>query len=164
MPTSYPTYRKEVRDFILANFSPLSQIVDIGPGEGTYAKLLPEYLLMDCVEVYEPYIERFKLRDLYRVVFTLDVRDFDFRGYDLAIFGDVLEHLNYQDAFTVLARSCPAIVQIPFLYEQGSWEGNDYEAHLQPELTHELFMRRYDSLGFRCLARCDKCGIYTNVV
>jgi hypothetical protein len=164
MPSSYPTFRQETRDYILKNFDPVStRVIDVGPGDGTYARLLPEFKL-DCVEVFEPYVDRFNLKSIYDQVFVKDVRDFDFVGYDLAILGDVLEHLRFFDAFLVLAKlgilGMGVVVQVPFLFEQGSWEGNDFEAHLQPDLKHEVFMERYGGLGLSCLVRCPVCGVY----
>jgi hypothetical protein len=164
MPSSYSTFRRETRDYILQRFDPaVTRVIDVGPGEGTYAQLLPEFKL-DCVEVYEPYVERFNLKSRYNEVFIKNVKDFDFTGYDLAILGDVLEHLSVPDAFLVLAKLAMlrmgGVVQVPFLLEQGSWEGNDYEAHLQPDLNHEVFMGRYGFLGFSCLVRCQECGVY----
>ena len=163
MPSSYTTFRQETRDYILKRFDPLARVVDVGPGEGTYARLLPEFKL-DCVEVYEPYVDRFNLKGLYNQVFVKNVKDFDFTGYDLAILGDVLEHLTVPEAFLVLAKlamlGMGGVVQVPFLLEQGSWEGNAFEAHLQPDLCHEVFRGRYGFLGFSCLVRCPECGVY----
>jgi len=164
MPSSYSTFKPEIREHILSQFDPgATRVIDVGPGEGTYAKLLPEFK-MDCVEVYEPYVSRFNLKELYNEVFVKNVTEFDFRDYDLAILGDVLEHLTFPEAYLVLEKlvvhGVGSVIQVPYLLEQGSWEGNDYETHHQPDLSHEVFMQRYGCFGYRCLARCPACGVY----
>jgi hypothetical protein len=37
MPSSYPTFRQETRDYILKNFDSSARVIDVGPGEETTA-------------------------------------------------------------------------------------------------------------------------------
>lgn len=166
MPYSHPAHYTNVVNLIRANFNPSeTSIIDIGCGAGVYRDLLPAYT-MDGVEVYEKYINDFKLREKYRTIFNEDVVNFKFTGkkYTLAIMGDILEHLSVEDAKKVLnaikKANISLIVQVPYLYEQGEYDGNVHEIHLQPDLTHEVFLSRYEEYGFSFLVEDSVCGAY----
>ena len=82
------------------------RMLDIGCGSGTYAKMFPE-ARWTGVEVWEPYIEEFKLNDLYEEVILSDVRALRIATlgrFDVAILGDVLEHMEKSDAQDLLER------------------------------------------------------------
>lgn len=91
------------------------RILDVGAGEGTWARLLAEHawppIWMTAVEYYTSYITRYGLNDLYNEVHRMDARDLtghDMRRHTAVIFGDVLEHMPKVDARTLLA-SCDAV-------------------------------------------------------
>lgn len=140
--------------WIRSHFTIFDRILDVGPGLGTYSDLLRpfNYTQMNCIEIYEPYIEEFKLKQKYKTVFCGNVVTFPIQPnqYDLVIMGDVLEHLNVEDAqkllqdFTHKVRG--VIISVPFLYEQSAVGGNIYETHLQPDLTKEIMQQRYPYL------------------
>ena len=79
-----------------------TKIIDFGAGDGFYGKLM-KFLLPEChrtgVEVNGDYVEKFGLTPCYdeliisNLVDVLDKLTPD-NDYDLAIFGDVLEHLS----------------------------------------------------------------------
>src|SRR5690554_1542992 len=85
-------------------------VVDIGPGEGTYARLLRGSAKKSArwygVEAWGPYVEDFKLRELYHRVIISDVRHTALETVhpnpDLVIAGDVLEHMAKEEAQNVL--------------------------------------------------------------
>ena len=52
------------------------------------------------------------------------------------------------------------LVAIPYLYPQGEHDGNIYETHHQPDLTHELFLNRYSNMN--CLFKNELYGYYIN--
>ena len=93
-----------------------------------------------------------------------NIMTFDFSGYDYMIMGDVLEHLSVNDATNLLKvideKKIKCLVAVPFLYEQGSYEGNHYETHLQPDLTPKIVQQRYKNL-FLLLGN-EYYGYYTN--
>lgn len=114
-------------------------VLDIGPGAGTYVDLLGGMpgMVLDAVEIFAPYVDRFDLLAKYRKVTVADVRTYDWDTvYDYVIFGDVLEHMVKNDALKVwdLARSHArkaVILSCPvFGYPQGELEGNIHETHL----------------------------------
>lgn len=121
---------------------------------------------MDGIEVYEKYIKDFKLRDRYRTIFNTDVTKYEFDGkiHNLAIMGDVLEHLSIEDAKKTLKKievaGISIVVQVPYMYEQGIYDGNEHEIHLQPDLTHSVFLSRYSEFGFSFLTEDAVCGAY----
>lgn len=151
-------------ELIRANFDPSIVIIDIGAGMGAYRDLLPEYC-MDGIEICDEYIDTFKLRERYRNLFHIDAVDFVYsREYQLAILGDVLEHMTIPNARTVLselkAHQISIVAQIPYRSVQGALRGNNHEVHVQSDLTHEVFMERYGEFGFVLLTSNRWCGIY----
>ena len=86
------------------------KFVDFGAGDGFYGKLV-KYLFPECnttgIEVEESYVEKFKLVEVYDELVVGDIRDFinshpADNGYDLAIFGDVIEHLEEDEAKKII--------------------------------------------------------------
>lgn len=145
-----------VRTIVENEFTPSESILDVGAGKGKYRLLLPEYSWVDAVEVWEPYITGFRLREMYRNVYERDIVEVaeEFRHaevkYDVVIMGDVLEHLSVHDAIKTLRHfrwvtNC-IIVVIPYSYEQGEEHGNPYQVHKQPDLTIENMHERYPNL------------------
>lgn len=153
MPESYNFYKHEIRDFIVENLPPKSKILDVGPGIGTYYNLLNSYdYQIDCIEVWEPYIEKYNLKDKYENVFHGNILDLNLKNldYDFIILGDVLEHITAKDAQSLInnitSNGIHCLVAIPYEMEQGEYYGNVYETHLQPDLTPSVMKERYPNL------------------
>jgi hypothetical protein len=154
MPTSYPLYKDSVRNWVLQNIPLDTLILDIGAGCGTYSDLLTGYgYIMDAVEVWQPYIDQYKLKDKYYVVYNENILKMSFEtldAYDFFILGDVLEHLHIEDAQIILnflkAKGKQYLVAVPYSMEQGEYEGNVHETHLQPDLTPDIMKQRYPDL------------------
>lgn len=148
---SYDYGKPEVVAWISGSFPLESSILDVGAGDGKWRYLLRKYPNMDAVEAYEPNLQWLTG---YRRTFHTDIRDFRYDWYDLIIFGDVLEHLSVKDAQAVLDYAWPrcrdVVIAVPFLYEQGAIYGNQYEVHIQDDLTPELFEERYPGFAVLC--------------
>jgi hypothetical protein len=165
MPYSYEYFKKEFHDHLLHNFDESLNILDVGPGCGTYGKLLGlNFNNIDACEIFEPYIDEFKLHNIYRCVHNMDVLDIDLMDYDYVIFGDVIEHLSIDNAKMILEaldeNLIYCMVAVPYCMEQGEVGGNIYETHLQDDLTHEIFLERYPMM--RLLFKNDVYGLYVN--
>lgn len=166
MPGSYDFFKKEVKLHLISTLSPADKILDVGPGYGTYANLLaPELTNIDAIEIWEPYITKFNLKNLYKNVFNENILEFkDIGNYKYIIMGDVLEHISVIDAQRLLdditLRKIKCLVAIPYMYPQGSHDGNVYETHLQPELTHETFLDTYPQM--KVLFKNNLYGYYIN--
>lgn len=162
MATSYNYFKDDIKDYIQGKFYIYDEILDVGAGSGTYKKLLDNYVNVDAVEVYEPNIEKYNLKELYRNVFNTDISDFKYSYYDLIIFGDVIEHLDVNEAKKVLEyaydRCKEMIVAVPYEYKQGIVEDNIYEIHKQDDLTDEIFQERYPYM--KLLFKNDYYGYY----
>lgn len=148
MPTSYKRGKKEIVEYLTSNYGRLSKVLDVGPGKGTYWSLLHHHFDdIDACEIHKPYIEKFKLHEMYSNVHNMSIMDFpSFEKYDIVLMGDILEHLTVKDAQRLLERmSCvdEVMIAVPFEYHQGAANGVESERHLQPDLTHENFMERY---------------------
>jgi len=155
MPHSWSGFKSRVQKWVIDNVSTTKRILDVGPGAGIYGDLLSGHgYQIDGVEIFSPYIEKFNLRDKYDNVYIGDIRKFDISDYDFIILGDVLEHLNKEDAISLIdnikkqGKEC--LVSIPYEMEQGEWEGNTHETHLQDDLTPEIMSERYPSLELLC--------------
>ena len=163
MPYSHPSHREAIKQFISDNFDPIIQILDVGAGAGSYRDLLPNPI-MDALEIYAKYIEDFDLKNKYRKVFNENAVSFKYKRHQLAILGDVVQTLEIEDAkkiFTALRKQGTAIiVQVPFLYEQGPYDGNVNETHIQADLTNEVFLERYAEFDFKLLTLDEVCGVY----
>lgn len=143
MPYSSP----EGKDWLKARIVALapSSILDVGAGSGTYADLLRPALPgaeFTAIEVHEPYVDRFGLREKYDQVLVDDVRAFNNLPLaDVVILGDVLEHVRLTEAYDLWDKARGAAKLAVFLslpivsYPQGETEGNVHEAHLQ-EWSH----------------------------
>lgn len=154
MPTSYDFYKDLITDWILQNVSTDLRILDVGPGIGTYSELVRSHgYKMDAVEIWQPYIDEYDLISKYDNVYNDNILNVsvDFIDkYDFFILGDVLEHLSPKDARGLLdifnSKNKRYLIAVPYSLEQGEYEGNIYETHLQPDLTSELMSVRYPEL------------------
>lgn len=163
MPYSTGTYKEKVIQHIKNNVEPTSKILDVGPGYGIYGLSLDNYHV-DAVEIFEPYIKKYKLNKIYKNVYNEDILNFDWTSYDYIIFGDVLEHIDPIQAqklikdITQAGKKC--LIAVPYSFEQGESHGNQYEAHLQPDLTKEIMLTRYPELTL--LIGNNDYGYYIN--
>lgn len=163
MPFSTQVFKRETIDFIKNKFNRTSTILDIGAGAGAYYDHLKDHFYkIDAVEVFEPYVEKYRLKEKYTNVFIQNVLDFDFTYYDLIILGDILEHISEEDGVKLINRlydKCnDLIIAIPYNSEQDAHFNNDFEKHLQTELTVNSFLEKYK--GFKILASRHDYGVF----
>lgn len=129
-------------------------ILDIGAGRGAYATIMFLYkpnIIFDAVEIWEPYVETFNLKNKYRNIFIEDVRNFNNFSYDLVIFGDVLEHMPMQDAIDVWNKTSKqakyALISIPIVHmPQEEIDNNPYEVHEEEDWSTELVLEKFHSI------------------
>lgn len=149
--------------------SPLSAVIDIGPGQGTYLHLLKELLpgvRWTGVEVWGPYAEEFQLDKVYDQVCIADVRYLDLAKFPTnaaMICGDMLEHMSKADALEVLNAAVErfklVLVSIPigewpqeaiggnvFETHQASWSKDDIET-LMPDLAEYHYVGTDEAVG-----------------
>lgn len=154
--------KAEIINYIMDNFKEGSEILDVGACDGKWWNLLPKYYVMDACEIFEQNIIDNQLMLKYRYVFHEDVKDLKYKHYDVVIFGDVIEHMKVEDAQATLKYAKKhadlVVVGVPFLWPQGKCYGNPWEEHVQEDLTHELFMERYD--GFTPVMLKENYGWY----
>lgn len=148
MPYSYGEFKNEIRDHIVDNFPSTTKILDVGPGSGTYGRLLkPHYDIVDALEIYPKYIDTFNLRNTYSNVIIGDIKNFDVSKYDYIVLGDVIEHIEKELAIELLNKlhimGKKFMMAVPYKFEQGEWDGNIHEIHHQPDLTIALVYQRY---------------------
>lgn len=130
------------------NLKPRS-ILDVGAGSGTYRPLF-EADKWTAVEIWEPYVDKYSLRDKYDEVIVEDVRNLSWQAHDLCILGDVLEHMDVHEAQDVVAKArehCSTVlISIPLgHYPQGEYDGNPYEEHVVDHWTHEKVIEAFGS-------------------
>jgi hypothetical protein len=144
----------EMLDY-LGVFCGVKTILDVGAGMGTwYDKLHPiiPKTKWHAIEVWDHWVERFALQAKYDKVFQCNALTMPLEwllpSYDLTIYGDILEHLAYEDAVTMVKR-LPGVVgllSIPMIggihEHQEAFGGSEYERHRSfwtPQLVNETF-------------------------
>jgi len=162
MPYSYSDFKKEIQEHFQTIFQSDENILDVGPGSGTYSQLVT--FPIDCLEIFPPYIDMFKLHEKYRTVFTGDILLFDTTTYDYIIFGDVIEHLLIEQAQSLLQhlheQGKRFLVAVPYRFPQQEEFGNIHETHHQDDLTPEIMLARYPML--QLLHGNTRYGYYVN--
>lgn len=164
MPTSTPIFKEQTKDYILKHINVSANIIDIGAGLGTYADMLRPlgYDNIDAIEVFQTYVDGYQLRSKYRTVYVDNIitSDIYLNDYSFAILGDVVEHMFYADSLKVLdkLKHCELLIAVPFQASQGPVMGNEYEIHIQNDLTNEKFLSMYEGFIPLCL-RYDY-GVY----
>lgn len=114
-------------------------VVDVGSGSGFYGSVIKQRF-PKChvvgVEIFKPYIENYNLNNIYDKIINENIIDIiDSLNGDLIIFGNVIEHLNKEDALKVLDKAINnfnfVIINTPRKYApQQAINGNIYEVHL----------------------------------
>ena len=141
MPGSSNKGKKEIKDWF-KNRTDIKTIVDIGPGWGTYPKLLGDKYKWTAVEIYKPYINEYKLKDLYSEIIIGDICKIKLPKADCIILGDVMEHIEkklVRELFYKIDKKYKhVVISIPVNYPQKSSHGNIYETHLSIWEYYEL--------------------------
>lgn len=153
MATSFGYFKESIKEYLEKNYKRGTRILDVGAGSGTYYELLKDYFEdIEAVEVFKPNIENYQLESKYKKVYNVNIKDFRYPKfrYDIIIFGDIIEHLEVEEAEKVLMyayeRCKEMIVAVPYCYKQGIEEGNVYEIHKQDDLTPANMLERYPYL------------------
>lgn len=122
-------------------------VLDIGAGSGTYFNRYKNVLKnwhWTGVEIWNPYIEQFKLQDKYGVIYAGDAEEY-FESQppvktSITFLGDIVEHMTKEKAARVIDHALKntdvLFVSIPIgYYPQGEFEGNPYEVHVTDNWT-----------------------------
>ncbi len=162
---SYLYYKEEVCQKLMELCPQGSTALDIGAGAGIYAVFLNRHYVMDAIEIWAPTIESENLKEKYRNIYCGDALDFKFTNcYDLIILGDIVEHLDVDDAQRLikdcLQNATYVMIAVPYNLPQGPIYGNRHECHRQSDLTKEIFNQRYP--GFTRIFGDTFYGYYLN--
>ena len=138
--------KSEIKQFLQPKLKKGMKICDMGPGNGTYHRLLEGKFEWTGVEIWHETAEG--LRKIYDHIYEMDFREFDYpEDYDLVIFGDVLEHVTVEEAQECIRRarlhSKMIMIAIPYCDKQGIIYGNPNEEHIQTDLSEEKFDELY---------------------
>jgi predicted TPR repeat methyltransferase len=176
MSYSLKSGKAETLAWFQSNQSTIKTVVDIGPGSGTYVKLIKEDAQC-CVnatwigiEIWKPYIEEFNLESRYNQILNQDVRTVDWTvlNPDVVIAGDVLEHMTKEDAVALVDRilqvSDMLIVSIPIRHMPQDEHAypNPHEEHVKDDWSHEEVMAtwgKYVKDSYR-KSQKSKLGVY----
>ena len=131
------------------------EVLDVGPGVGTYAKLLagPDVRRIIGLEVWEPYLTTYSLDRFYDELVVGDVRTTALPDVDVVILGDVLEHMSRDDALAVWERAAVAARHAVYLslpivhYPQDEIEGNPFEVHVEEDWKVDSVLEAFAGIG-----------------
>jgi len=139
-------------------------VLDVGVGAGTYSskyrKLIkgaPGTLTSWIgIEIWEPYVDQFKLWDMYDMLMIEDVESAlnklgvvslydDHKKFDFIFIGDILEHLDRDKALRIVQAANCLLTDTGLMfcsvpigdYPQGEYLGNPHEAHIDTWKTKE---------------------------
>jgi SAM-dependent methyltransferase len=152
MPGNWGYLKEQTYSFFTSNYSKDKSVLDLGCGHGFYKKLLGEYFTgpWHAVEIWKPYIDKYKLEELYDQVFNENLLDFEFEYYDIIIMGDVLEHLSRSDGANIIKKlkdKCEELfVVVPYNLPQETVNDNVFETHLQEDLNDDIMLEHYPDL------------------
>jgi len=144
-------------------------ILDVGAGAGTYGMAVKEAfhearaiyktfnhvemphggIVVNAVEIFNPYIERFGLHGIYGTIHVCPVAEIAERNanYDLVIFGDVLEHMVKEEALKVWNQfkqnSRFLYLSLPCKIEGKAWSLG-YEQELSEGDENKYELHQYD--------------------
>ncbi len=157
------------RVLALADDGPLS-VLDIGPGVGTYAKLLagPAVSRLTGIEIWEPYVHTYRLRTYYDEVIVGDARVVDWPAADVVVMGDVAEHMTVPEAQDLWAKAVASArraiyLSIPIVhYPQGHIEGNPHEHHVVDDWNHDKVLAAFPGIQTWWLG--SEVGVYERLV
>jgi len=127
------------------------RLLDLGCGRGTYARLITKLCYKIGVDAVD-YRKKFELDKWYDEFYQHDIRDTEWirrlGRFDLAIAGDVLEHMTVEQAQNVLEAmqdiAKAVLVAVPYTYPQKGRGGNRWEDHIQDDLTPALMKELED--------------------
>lgn len=134
MPASSPLGKDLIQKWFKTQ-KDIKNIVDVGPGEGTYFKLLGNKYYWIGIEIWPKNIEKYKLKKKYNKIIGGDVSKLPTLPIaDCIILGDVVEHLDKYTAFILLRKAIVqyqhVVISIPIgKYVQGPIDGNPHEEH-----------------------------------
>ena len=153
----------------LAAERPVS-VLDVGPGVGTYAKLLSDVPVSRIVglEAWEPYVDTYRLTEYYDEIVVGDARTTDLPPADVVILGDVVEHMTRAEGIELWRRCGEAArravyLSIPIVhYPQHEIEGNPYEVHVEEDWSHEDVLATFDGIGATWTG--TEVGVYERLI
>ena len=151
-----PISSREGKDWTRARVEALGPVtvLDVGAGAGTYATLLAGTGVthLTALEVFEPYLERYGLAELYDEVVLGDARTTELPAADVVILGDVAEHMTREEARDLWDRAGRAArravyLSIPIVdYPQGALEHNDHEVHVVDDWDHDKVLAAFPGI------------------
>lgn len=132
----------------------IRRVLDIGPGQGTWHEILRlDGAHWTGVEVWGPYVMAFALERVYDRVIHGDARWVDWRKVgpvDLAICGDVLEHMPERDAVTLvgdlLKTARLVLISLPVVHYPQDATENPFEEHVEADWTDERVRRAFPAI------------------
>ena len=171
MPMSSEEGKSWIRDRVaaLAAEHPVS-VLDVGPGVGTYARLLAGLPLerITGLEVWEPYVRTYHLDRFYDEIIIGDARVTELPKADVVILGDVVEHMSRAEGLQLWQRCGAAARRAVFLsipivhYPQHEIEGNPFEVHVEEDWSHESVLSSFG--GISAWWQGSEVGVYERQV
>lgn len=142
---------------ILMN-TPARTFLDIGAGNGKYGKMIKKInpdAQMTAIEPVLEYVNHFKLRELYNIVFNCPASkllNYPAVNHDIVIFGDSIEHMKWSEGMDLLNflvyRSKLILIKYPDRSIQPPIDGINEESHISV-WDHRFDFAKFDFEHFQ---------------
>lgn len=140
----------------------IKSIIDVGAGKGTYPKLLEDNYYWTAVEIFEPYVEMWGLEDIYDEIIIGNILTVNLPDADCIIFGDVIEHLEYDDAMNVVAKALDnfqhVVISVPI--GENTWGKVHYSNEFEKHLSIIEFDEIYDLVNWEIAEEVRGIGVF----
>jgi hypothetical protein len=160
MPSSSKEGKEVIRKWISEINAPKKIVLDLGVGKGTYYNFFKKKsdILRQAkwigIEVWKPYIEKYRLNDLYDNLYQEDIRNFNYSKLgkiDIVFAGDVLEHLTKEESISLIDQliklSKFIFISIPIVYyPQEEVEDNPFERHIKDDWSHQEVLASFPNI------------------
>lgn len=162
MPWSENEGKDVIGEWLSPDKDNINYVLDIGVGSGTYYDVFGQangvlsHAEWVGVEVWEPYISRFNLKEKYDILLNHDARTLNysvFNRFGVVFLGDVLEHMTKDEAVALIDKvskvADKVVISIPIIHlPQGEEEGNPYEVHVKDDWSHEEVLQTFNVSKF----------------
>lgn len=149
----FPDYFQELKKELFG----CSSILDVGCGNDSLLKYLPESVYREGVDAFEPYLEESRKKAIhhqYHLMNVLEIgKQFKENSFEAVYAGDLIEHLEKKDGFKLLTMMEKIAQKKVIVYTPNGFlplparDGNEFYIHLSGWEVEEMRNLGYQVIG-----------------